>query len=1004
MKQLFVGRFSPDLEDTFLRELAQRRDALSPVWILAPTGPLQRRLRRRIAEQGGAAGLRFFGFESLTEEIVEIRLARLGRQRLPEGGDLLLLEEIFRQEPLGYFEPSRNEPRFAAALLATLRDLKDAGITPEELVVGAGLRPARTMAGRVGDPPLPIRQSDKLASIAHFYAAYEKKLAAKKLWDRSDLLQQAILELKENPAALPDDFNFKIYGVYDFTGLQRELLRAICQRVEQVTVFFPPEEEFSKPALQFFRSVCSQTHNVTVGAAYAPPLQDRKTPEITRISAAGEAEEVRELIREILQLEKDGIPLQEIGVVARATTNYDSLLRERFAQAQIPLAAAKAVSLSQSLLGRALFLALSYDLQNGSRRELFSWLALPVFDIAKIAGFSDPPLAEWDALFRKSKIVNWEKGWEKELSSLVLSPVEQEEAKRAARTIRRVLEILSSFPKSGTFSEMTAALRQCIEQLFLASEEREQVLEEIQNLSALECLREKVEKRELLEILSQRLEAAGPAEKIAGVFWGDALAARGLSFRALFILGLAEKQFPRLPRTDPILLDNERALLSQRLAEKYLQGKSRAREEEPFLFHLLCQGAREKLFLLRSRLDPVGGKSIVPSSFLRDFPVPEQTAPLKFWSAKSRGLASSTLEFDLRLLDSFGDGKDAAAAYLESVYPKTLSAGFALEKERWSFGHLSPYDGAIGKMAQNLPGLSFQGPIAPTRLENLARCPFQFFLQSGLGLSEWEEPEEEEEMDPLDRGSMLHAILSDFFSALPKGKKLEDFPLEELDASLQSAFDKHWQRAEQVGIPGAWADRQALKEELRQDLLYYLKEEIESGGVVPAELEWKIPQGIIFSTGKTSFALSGRVDRIDRIGDRALVIDFKSGRRPNGVESLLGGTRIQVSLYAHAVAQVFGLEEVSGEYHYLKDQKKATPASLGQSPEVQQITNALLGLAEKGLFPQIPETCGYCSFRNTCATEQTPVFERKKSDPRLTEFLAARFPEKPKKEKKAKRQ
>jgi hypothetical protein len=53
-----------------------------------------------------------------------------------------------------------------------------------------------------------------------------------------------------------------------------------------------------------------------------------------------------------------------------------------------------------------------------------------------------------------------------------------------------------------------------------------------------------------------------------------------------------------------------------------------------------------------------------------------------------------------------------------------------------------------------------QRPMSATRLEGLARCPFAFFLETGLGLHAVDEPEQDRDawLDPRTRGSELHAL------------------------------------------------------------------------------------------------------------------------------------------------------------------------------------------------------------------------------------------------------
>ena len=104
-----------------------------------------------------------------------------------------------------------------------------------------------------------------------------------------------------------------------------------------------------------------------------------------------------------------------------------------------------------------------------------------------------------------------------------------------------------------------------------------------------------------------------------GVLLSTIEAARGLSFRAVAVAGMAEKIFPADLREDPLLLDQDRerfAITSPRLAR--LPMKRDRFEEERLLFHLATTCSRERLLLTWSRLSEDEEHECLPSPFLRE--------------------------------------------------------------------------------------------------------------------------------------------------------------------------------------------------------------------------------------------------------------------------------------------------------------------------------------------------------------------------------------------------
>ena len=95
----------------------------------------------------------------------------------------------------------------------------------------------------------------------------------------------------------------------------------------------------------------------------------------------------------------------------------------------------------------------------------------------------------------------------------------------------------------------------------------------------------------------------------------SATAARGLSFRALFILGLNEGVFPRTIREDAFLRDHDREVLERDLGYK-INPKLTAFDEEKLLFTLLVGAARERLYCSFQRSDD-SGRVLSPSWYVR---------------------------------------------------------------------------------------------------------------------------------------------------------------------------------------------------------------------------------------------------------------------------------------------------------------------------------------------------------------------------------------------------
>ena len=99
----------------------------------------------------------------------------------------------------------------------------------------------------------------------------------------------------------------------------------------------------------------------------------------------------------------------------------------------------------------------------------------------------------------------------------------------------------------------------------------EKILALLDQLAGLDKVYDQVSLTDFSQIFQHWLERSSltpRAEGVDGVRVLNAAAARGLSFRALFILGLNEGVFPRTIREDAFLRDRDREILERDLGFK----------------------------------------------------------------------------------------------------------------------------------------------------------------------------------------------------------------------------------------------------------------------------------------------------------------------------------------------------------------------------------------------------------------------------------------------------
>jgi putative RecB family exonuclease len=125
-------------------------------------------------------------------------------------------------------------------------------------------------------------------------------------------------------------------------------------------------------------------------------------------------------------------------------------------------------------------------------------------------------------------------------------------------------------------------------------------------------------------------------------------------------------------------------------------------------------------------------------------------------------------------------------------------------------------------------------------------------------------------------------------------------------------------------------------------------------------------------------ALSGRVDRIDHVGDELVIVDYKTGRSEPGSDDARGSRAL--ALYAYAAERVFRRRCRRVELHHLPTGAVAahehTEESLARhlrraEQTAQDVIDAeqavAAGTDPDEVFPPAPgPICGWCDYRRSC--------------------------------------
>ena len=973
--------------------------------------------------------------------------------------------------------PARQTPGLVEALDALFRELKAARIEPDAFgraLVG-GLRSDRNrlLAHLYAAYQQALRRRDVYDDAGQFWHAAAlaaegrfgpfKDLAilavdgfqdfAPAQLDMLDALSRRASRTLITLAWQPD--RPKLFGV---TGRTRERLRETFGDRLTETVADDPGDGLPADLERVRRRLFCLVPD-------GPPPKAQGAVRIIR--AAGRTREVEEVARQISDVLRAGAAgPASIAVLARSLESYAPLAREIFARYGIPVRVEQPRRLSDCPVIRAAMALVRLQTENYSYRALARLMESNYFSPQAFG--ADAKTARWAVhLAREANVWEGRERYAQGLECLrnqFARALERQgdsddepsiSPERAAERIARIdaahamLDRLFAglaMPEKGTRSDLARRLGDIVRMagLWSAAQADTDPIRKVADLKALSAFEDVLAEVALVdegrpdevkigEFLAEVLQglslATVPAEEPADavVVVMDVFRSRALRFDHVFLLGLAEKMFPRRGRQHPFFTDAERRDLAERGVR--LQDSGHDAEQEMLLFYLAATRASRTLTLSYPSLD-AQRRPVLSSHYLQQLeelfaPAEDGGTGLPATEVTTRDLDlpdhRARTERDLLALSMFrvwGPGEtpdmDARMAVLDALVSRgdaaeAALAGLAVEWEREHGQAFGPFDGVLAsadileELCERIPG---RMTMSARRLERFGACPFAFLAGELLGLEPITEPSRD--LGPLDVGSIYHDVLERFFTALVRSKEpgpqLSEATRGAAIALLEETADACFRRLEaggRVGSPALWkAQRHKILDDLRTLVGWQITArcmagwrpahmEISFGATGPGPI--RAPgraEPVAIETPHGTLRLRGRIDRIDLAadGDGFQVIDYKSGSSAPSKRQMVQGTSLQLPIYVWAARALLPGGKQAGLarafFLPIRNPKAsglissaATTMNPGGSldPALDRARKYLINFVEAmrmGKYPVYPRAengCGgYCDFREIC--------------------------------------
>ena len=1026
---------------------AKADDALAPVTVVTPTSYAGLSLRRRLSRPAGLINVRF------------MTLARLA-------------EYLGAPEAAGQGKTPLTPAVAQAAVNASGRNLGDgplaavAGHPKTQQSAAQAFRLMDRLEGRLDK----VESSDDLRRhLVAWYRGYQGLLGD--YYGTEELARLAAEAVRAGGAvgALRDIGAVVFYLVHEFSPAEAALAEALGEAGSSSVVLGLTGEVRVDERTRRTAALLDSTPEEG-STASSPAAADHL------LSAPDAHEEVRQVVRRVVRLAGDGTPFHRIAVLYRQAEPYAALLRLQLDQACIPIAGPDTARLRDTPAGKLVTLLLRVFETDLSREALMTLIAETPFRTGKGEELASQELPRWEEVSAEAGVVGGAEQWEDRLSRY-----EREQADKATRAeaagdpparvlrlenLRLTTERLRTFvrelarrapPESGSWGDYAAWAAGMLEDYAhdpsrwpTSGQSYDRVKEAIKSVADADSVDSAADVERFTTLLDGLLDQ--PAGRVgatgAGVFAAPIAAAQGMTFDAVFIVGMADGSLPPKQQEDALLPD----ALRERLGGHLVRSAAERSLEERRLY-LLALSAAPKRCLSYPRTDPGAQRGQHPSPWFL-----EAAGRLADEPVFSTGLASYENKPWLSIVDSPEAAVAEAGATAADLHDFDLASvrawrtgggrlddhplaggggalGRALRMETALRSHaFTEWDGRLESVAPSsrLLRRQLERAFSPTRLERWATCPLSYFFGDVLGLSALERPERILTISPLERGSLVHTILERFVKEQIEARGPADHgrpwgPEEKRRLDLIAA--QEFERAEAEGVTGRpllWA---VAREDILEDLDTFLErdsERLAEGGLSPVGVEqafgmdagsgarpmdtpvhgegWP-PVPLTLNDG-TELRFHGVIDRIDaaRDGSRVWVIDYKTGSaapyRRMGDDPLDRGHRLQLPIYALAARRRYpGATEIVGGYWFIsaRGRFEMKPVALHEvERRFADVAAMIVSGIRRGVVPanpgkpgnRGPANCTYCDFDRICPSNRERLWERKRSAPGMEPYLA----------------
>ena len=375
----------------------------------------------------------------------------------------------------------------------------------------------------------------------------------------------------------------------------------------------------------------------------------------------------------------------------------------------------------------------------------------------------------------------------------------------------------------------------------------------------------------------------------------------------MFLVGAIEGDFPRKITDTGIILDSEleetKMLLGKPVEPKTEDINNRAK----FSAYESLLEPSENLFISYSTKS-ITGKTIVCSKIITDINKLFDEKILFDRYKKTENINFDILEtrFVQKINSLQRSGDDKSTINDVNYYYSLL--GEKIDERLKSYIEQC-FDEKSFKIS-NANQLYFKNnTTSVSKLQTYFGCPYKFFATYGLNLEE----NKIAKANVLDVGVIIHRVAELFAQDFDKYSNLND---KDLATAVSDILNRALDERKIIREKNKTLIKLLTDESIKLAKYMIYEQNSSSFKIDKVEYFFSEKNGIKIAISEDKYiTIIGKIDRIDKFNDFVRVIDYKTGRIDDNLESIFYGTKIQLAIYLMAI-QNYDSKKVAGILYF----------------------------------------------------------------------------------------